>query len=1083
MNSTTKSNREGNMKTKARQHMNIEEMEKLRSHANTEDSPPQAQASGNTIDELGEVTTASHHGNDKGKENEQREEESLSSLSLSNICSDSKGLEKVDQQYSMQDPSLGKELQKAHHETMKTLKTIKNDENRQAIRKSPTAGSKEYRQDYDTLLESQSSSSFSLEPVDPAKIISAVENKTLKCIAAVCAACYLCGRFNFGILFTVIALLIFTYTRKKTRVDLGWEFTQHKDIPSLYTSEGESTEWLNFIVEKIWRSIDPDFFAFVEVFLQDTLKTVIPGFIKSIKVTGLDIGVQAPRIQSIRIFPSLPGQSEESIFGEASFSFHAHPSASFDIYCDSEAKSPSIALQFDLGVHAPMDIRAELVAFSGKLRFKILTSPEVPFVSEMTIAFTSMPTIETAIMPLTQHVNIMHLPMIKILMNQAISLGFNEFIDPKSMTLDIHALLCTAAIDVRAIGVIKVEVREAIRRKTKSLQEMKDSYVTLSLSNQPHKTMSSTRVLNNDKDPRWDEILYVLVNKDDILANTKVDIKVWDADKVKFDDLWGSTSISVKECVLGQVDDLGNVSDWTKEERVVFDGWTPIDKKSEEKSKVKLNYKLSFHPKYTASKIKPLHKENTKTHEKTPEKSLSEDVNPMHANGILSVQIHQAIDLAIEHQETLEVDKKKHPYSPNQVVSPYAVLYINDTKVLRTLTKAKNPSPHWNTVLERFITDYESTSILISIKNSISFENNPVLGTKKMALYDLLKDQKGNFKRVRQWVLLENGIGFGKVLITVKYKPVKLAIPRELQGSDVGTLVMDYLDLRDLRPPFDQSYINSTKAVLALNVDPTLRQRLKSPHLKERRHNKDRDQETHYGWWHQAVYFPLSMRYHTALYVHVLQGKLTHTTATGRLWLKNIPDNEWQEVVLGLHSHCPEQSKEANRNEDDWETRGDRGHIALRMKIIPGISPLHTQLHSYKRDMLGADAFSNDALRAEAQHWIQEQSQENESGSSSNLKGVVQEELKKREDVESSDLSNATSYDEQGVALEGDCEASEEERYVHEMHRLSKPTKIRKMSVVRKLIWAADKAKNKVDLIQDGFNSEARANRSVTKET
>lgn len=43
--------------------------------------------------------------------------------------------------------------------------------------------------------------------------------------------------------------------------------------------------------------------------------------------------------------------------------------------------------------------------------------------------------------------------------------------------------------------------------------DMEDSYATISLSTQPKKTASSTRVLTNDKDPRWYENLYVLVYK------------------------------------------------------------------------------------------------------------------------------------------------------------------------------------------------------------------------------------------------------------------------------------------------------------------------------------------------------------------------------------------------------------------------------------------------------------------------------------------------------------------------------------------------------------------------------------------
>jgi Ca2+-dependent lipid-binding protein len=98
-------------------------------------------------------------------------------------------------------------------------------------------------------------------------------------------------------------------------------------VSQLYTSEGETVEWLNYCVEKIWRSIDPQMFAEVEDILEDTIQSLAPGFIvscqwsdnvlnrlmywtmsklcnthlhswqKAVKVTDFDIGVQAPRVQ------------------------------------------------------------------------------------------------------------------------------------------------------------------------------------------------------------------------------------------------------------------------------------------------------------------------------------------------------------------------------------------------------------------------------------------------------------------------------------------------------------------------------------------------------------------------------------------------------------------------------------------------------------------------------------------------------------------------------------------------------------------------------------------------------------------
>lgn len=56
------------------------------------------------------------------------------------------------------------------------------------------------------------------------------------------------------------------------------------------------------------------------------------------------------------------------------------------------------------------------------------------------------------------------------------------------------------------------------------------------------------------------------------MSDATVDVKVWDADKVKPDDMWGCASIPVRDIVKANLDKLGNVTHWTKEEHTVFDG-------------------------------------------------------------------------------------------------------------------------------------------------------------------------------------------------------------------------------------------------------------------------------------------------------------------------------------------------------------------------------------------------------------------------------------------------------------------------------------------------------------------------------
>lgn len=162
--------------------------------------------------------------------------------------------------------------------------------------------------------------------------------------------------------------------------------------------------------------------------------------------------------------------------------------------------------------------------------------------------------------------------------------------------------------------------------------------------------------------------------------------------------------MSVKDIVQAKLDKLGNVSSYCMDERVVFDGWTPIDGKDESTSKVKLNMKLSFHPKYPTPNMeifsgdamakKKKSEEEKQEHEAEKSAVLDIPVETTHTNGILSVQIHQAVDLEIGDPEVLPADDEfKHPYSPNRVVSPYAILYVNDNKVFKTRVKLRNPSP------------------------------------------------------------------------------------------------------------------------------------------------------------------------------------------------------------------------------------------------------------------------------------------------------------------------------------------------------------------------------------------------------
>lgn len=338
-------------------------------------------------------------------------------------------------------------------------------------------------------------------------------------------------------------------------------------------------------------------------------------------------------------------------------------------------------------------------------------------------------------------------------------------------------------------------------------------------------------------------------------------------------------------------------------------------------------------------------------------------------------------------------------------------------------------------------------------------ERDPVLGTRVINLEDAFENQSDDIKEVQRWLPIKDGIGFGKVLVTLRYKPVKLTLPRPMVGSMVGTLVIDRIVFNGLQPPFSTA-IKSLKAMLSANVEPGMSKRLKA------RDSDQQGQENPSGnqvsWSGRRLYFPITMRYRTALYVHLTAGGINSKRASGRLWLRSLTDDEPQDITIGLHNGIDHKSKEANRNTDDWDEDGPLGTCTLHILFIPGYSAVHTNLQSFRKDMVGANPFKELQSERESQEWAK-----------ANQDDEADKATRKRSNSVSTELSS--EYEEES-------EEDEDDDIMRELLNSGRSDKIKKYRLLRKLAWSRDIVKDKVDQIRGGFNSENRANRSVAKE-
>ncbi|KAI7904926.1 uncharacterized protein BX663DRAFT_501057 [Cokeromyces recurvatus] len=898
---------------------------------------------------------------------------------------------------------------------------------------------------------------------EPWIIVTNLEKKALKYLLLTCAICYFFGRYGCSwLVFTLTCgsgLIAFYMLSNSVLDSLYWQIEKLNGAKKLADcgssdSMGESMEWLNDMLSKIWRSIDPKVFATVEDILEDTLVRVAPKIIKAAKVNDFDLGSAAPRIEKMQIFPPTSNQSPDSIFGEISFSLRTDSSSSAASKTKTHFSTPpGASIRFKSSVYAAVDVRAELIKFTGNIRFKIVTSPEPPFVSQVVISFTKAPVIETAVMPITKKLNIMGLPMLHGLVNEGVKLGFKPLVDPNTIDLDI-AQIMAAQLDTSAIGLVKVEVRQ-LKNMSPTSEDPENLFVTLSLSKIEQNDVQGTRILTNKIDPYWNENLYQLVALDDIKNDVYVNIKIFKSDKLGTDVMYGSISASVRDIVLGKLDEVGNITNWCTKERVMFDGWAPVDDRPENSSRIMLNFKLSFHPKYI---IPNMHHPKTELarrkaeREKQAEKKksegldisdgqkklrlemgdelkeiidtklehpiedisqqtsgqsdlrknnksdkadvtlasnedagvnktqlvaskdnssridnkidedesdddmdieLGEPVSREHISGILSIRITEGKDIEIMDPDLFNSKERRHPYKPGRPVNPYAIIYINDQKIYRTRAKMSTPNPCWNADTECFLKNYETAYVRISVKTSIDLEQDPVIGTVVFKISELFEKGRKKVKKTQRWVGIGHGIGFGQVFLDLTYKPIKLTLPKELLGAEVGTLVIESVRLSNIKNALDSQKASSTKATFALNVESKITKELDSNLLQEQT-------DGIWAWAEESMYFPLLMRYKTALFIHLSQGMTDGKKVTACLWMKEILDYDWQEAVLALRDYTSEVSDEANRNELPWGSDGPHGSIIVRIKFIPGFSPVHTSLPSFTTDMLGADPFQKD---------------------------------------------------------------------------------------------------------------------------
>ncbi|KAF8748701.1 Protein kinase C conserved region 2 (CalB) [Rhizoctonia solani] len=571
----------------------------------------------------------------------------------------------------------------------------------------------------------------------------------------------------------------------------------------------ESVEWLNAFIKTIWGLINPEMFVSVADMIEDIMQQSLPGFVDAVRISDIGQGTNPFRIVSMRALPDQPGDKEypreewidqgtnelmdraeaerkagrdadqagDYVNFEVAFAYAALPGQGGDL----RSKNIHLLIEFFLGLydwlHIPIPIWIQVENIVGTLTFTLM----------------GVPGVEVSAIPMSKVLpNVLDLPLVARFVKMAIAAGTAEFVAPKSMTLNIQEMLSGAAIgDTLAAGVFLITIHHAENLSAQDRNGRSDPYIVLAYA-KFGKPLYSTRIVLGDLNPVYEETAALLLSQDEIKAEEDLSVMLWDSDKRSADDLIGRVQIPVKQLmskpneVIRRTDKLVGFEDATDMQGT-------------------LHWSIGYFPKVPLNKeLEHRARNGNAPNDKAPNPARRDlpppppDVSrtppdPAYPSGILKVVIHQINNL--ERQNLFGTTGKEREGQAGQdtdepseqgsnLPSGYCELIVNDDMIYKTRVKQYTTQPFFEAGTETFIRDWQNTVVRVVVRDARLRERDPILGIVNLNLKDLLEDAS----EVTRMFSLQEGIGFGRMNMSILFKGVDAKLPRNMLGWDTGTV-------------------------------------------------------------------------------------------------------------------------------------------------------------------------------------------------------------------------------------------------------------------------------------------------------
>lgn len=565
--------------------------------------------------------------------------------------------------------------------------------------------------------------------------------------------------------------------------------------------------------------------------------------------------------------------------------------------------------------------------------------------------------------------------MISSFVQSAIDAALAEYVAPKSLTLNLKDMLVGADFkkDTNARGVVMVFIKSARGFKQGDggiTPGASDAYCTVSWG-KFGKTVASTRIIPQSQEPDFHEYATILVTAEELNADERLRLQLWDSDKWTADDDLGRVEVDLKE-LIHSPETHNKMHD--REDR--FTG-----QDHEEKMAGSLQWSVGYYSKLKITEQqlkKQTVDENIRSREqlrehvsqlsanKLREAGKAADDDELHQqriqdyaeiendmiisappdegypSGILSVQIHNITGLEIQKLQKPnkggeESDADEETETDDDMPDSYCNIILDHKKIYRTRTKPKNSKPFFNAGTERFIRDWRTTEIIVSVRDARERENDPLIGLVYLPLAKVFAQKS----QVMDTYPLSGGVGFGRARISMVWRSVELKMPPNLMGWDYGTL--------EIRGAIKCGTTLPDKLLKSrIKVRTDLGKTKMYPNgdgsqawTLSKRSNREGD----------SAFLPVRKRYASALVLEFRESSIgpDKSPAFAVLWLQELVDEQSATKTLKVWKGGKERLERASTNCDYHgfdEGEQPLGELELNVKFWRGLSGYHKRFAS-----------------------------------------------------------------------------------------------------------------------------------------